>query len=256
MTGAEGELEQEKERKSLEAEQKTSGEQEKDTEDQKAVSGEDVDSPKEESSEEVSDEAEEYDWDAEEDSVDPNYNPFAEDQGDIDLGDAEDEDDTARDILYESAKEYVKKEDAYKDMLFSGLTFIIFGIIGEAYLLLCKLDIIPINYNIVVLSGLAIMFLLFLIGGVVSVVKSARIKTEIPVVQEKTRRIKEWMAENLTQEIVQKWENPEVSQAENDLVIMAHIRSDLMKQYPEEDAAYLEMIAEEYFTEHIQTDED
>ena len=115
---------------------------------------------------------------------------------------------------------------------------------------------IPINYNIVVLSGLAIMFLLFLIGGVVSVVKSARIKTEIPVEQEKTRRIKEWMAENLTQEIVQKWENPEVSQAENDLVIMAHIRSDLMKQYPEEDAAYLEMIAEEYFTEHIQTDED
>ena len=76
------------------------------------------------------------------------------------------------------------------------------------------------------------------------------------VEQEKTRRIKEWMAENLTQEIVQKWENPEVSQAENDLVIMAHIRSDLMKQYPEEDAAYLEMIAEEYFTEHIQTDED
>ena len=106
------------------------------------------------------------------------------------------------------------------------------------------------------LSGLAIMFLLFLIGGVVSVVKSARIKTEIPVEQEKTLRIKEWMAENLTQEIVQKWENPEVSQAENDLVIMAHIRSDLMKQYPEEDAAYLEMIAEEYFTEHIQTDED
>jgi len=25
-----------------------------------------------------------------------------------------------------------------------------------------------------------------------------------------------------------------------------------MKQYPEEDAAYMEMICEEYFTEHIQ----
>ena len=259
LTAAEEDLEQEKERKCLEAEaaeQEASDDEDNDTEDQEAASGEDEDGLEEETSEEASDEAEEYDWDAEEDSADPNYNPFAEDHGDIDLGDAEDEDDTARDILYESAKEYVKKEDAYKDMLFSGLTFIIFGIIGEAYLLLCKLDVIPINYNIVVLSGLAIMFLLFLIGGVVSVVKSARIKTEIPVEQEKTRRIKEWMAENLTQEIVQKWENPEVSQAENDLVIMAHIRSDLMKQYPEEDAAYLEMIAEEYFTEHIQTDED
>ena len=100
------------------------------------------------------------------------------------------------------------------------------------------------------------MFLLFLVGGIVSVVKSSRIKLEIPIEQEKTRKIQEWLAENLTLERVKKWENPEVSQAENDLVIMAHIRSNLMKQYPEEDAAYLEMIAEEYFTEHIQTEED
>ena len=196
-------------------------------------------------------EAEEYDWDAEEDAV-PAHNPFEEDEEDVDLGEEEEEDDTARDILYESAKEYVKKEDAYKDMLFSGLTFILFGIIGEAYLLLCKLNIIPIKYNIVVLSGLAFMFLLFLIGGIVSVVKSSRIKLEIPIEQEKTRKIQEWLAENLTLEIAKKWENPEVSQAENDLVIMAHIRSNLMKQYPEEDAAYMEMICEEYFTEHIQ----
>lgn len=196
-------------------------------------------------------EAEEYDWDAEEDAV-PAHNPFEEDEEDVDLGEEEEEDDTARDILYESAKEYVKKEDAYKDMLFSGLTFILFGIIGEAYLLLCKLNVIPIKYNIVVLSGLALMFLLFLIGGIVSVVKSSRIKLEIPIEQEKTRKIQEWLAENLTLEIVKKWENPEVSQAENDLVIMAHIRSNLMKQYPEEDAAYMEMICEEYFTEHIQ----
>lgn len=196
-------------------------------------------------------EAEEYDWDAEEDAV-PAHNPFEEDEEDVDLGEEEEEDDTARDILYESAKEYVKKEDAYKDMLFSGLTFILFGIIGEAYLLLCKLNVIPIKYNIVVLSGLALMFLLFLIGGIVSVVKSSRIKLEIPIEQEKTRKIQKWLAENLTLEIVKKWENPEVSQAENDLVIMAHIRSNLMKQYPEEDAAYMEMICEEYFTEHIQ----
>ena len=148
LTAAEEDLEQEKERKRLEAEaaeQEASEDEENDTEDTENVSGGDEESPEEETAKDASDEAEEYDWDAEEDSADPNYNPFAEDHGDIDLGDADAEDDTARDILYESAKEYVKKEDAYKDMLFSGLTFIIFGIIGEAYLLLCKLDVIPIN---------------------------------------------------------------------------------------------------------------
>ena len=217
-----------------------------DTEEEPEEAQEDIEEP------ENMAEAEEYDWDAEEEDAVPAHNPFEEDEEDVDLGEEEDEDDTARDILYESAKEYVKKEDAYKDMLFSGLTFILFGVIGEAYLLLCKLNVIPIKYNIVVLSGLALMFLLFLVGGIVSVVKSSRIKLEIPIEQEKTRKIQEWLAENLTLEIVKKWENPEVSQAENDLVIMAHIRSNLMKQYPEEDAAYMEMICEEYFTEHIQ----
>lgn len=248
LTAAEEDRERAKEEKRVKEMEHMEEAEASDTEEEPEKAQEDIEEPEDMA------EAEEYDWDAEEEDAVPAHNPFEEDEEDVDLGEGEeeDEDDTARDILYESAKEYVKKEDAYKDMLFSGLTFILFGVIGEAYLLLCKLNVIPIKYNIVVLSGLALMFLLFLVGGIVSVVKSSRIKLEIPIEQEKTRKIQEWLAENLTLEIVKKWENPEVSQAENDLVIMAHIRSNLMKQYPEEDAAYMEMICEEYFTEHIQ----
>lgn len=246
LTAAEEDRERAKEEKRVKEMEHMEEAEASDTEEEPEEAQEDIEEPEDMA------EAEEYDWDAEEEDAVPAHNPFEEDEEDVDLGEEEDEDDTARDILYESAKEYVKKEDAYKDMLFSGLTFILFGVIGEAYLLLCKLNVIPIKYNIVVLSGLALMFLLFLVGGIVSVVKSSRIKLEIPIEQEKTRKIQEWLAENLTLERVKKWENPEVSQAENDLVIMAHIRSNLMKQYPEEDAAYMEMICEEYFTEHIQ----
>lgn len=246
LTAAEEDRERAKEEKRVKKMEHMEEAEASDTEEEPEEAQEDIEEPEDMA------EAEEYDWDAEEEDAVPAHNPFEEDEEDVDLGEEEEEDDTARDILYESAKEYVKKEDAYKDMLFSGLTFILFGVIGEAYLLLCKLNVIPIKYNIVVLSGLALMFLLFLAGGIVSVVKSSRIKLEIPIEQEKTRKIQEWLAENLTLERVKKWENPEVSQAENDLVIMAHIRSNLMKQYPEEDAAYMEMICEEYFTEHIQ----
>lgn len=246
LTAAEEDRERAKEEKRVKEMEHMEEAEASDTEEEQEEAQEDIEEPEDMA------EAEEYDWDAEEEDAVPAHNPFEKDEEDVDLGEEEEEDDTARDILYESAKEYVKKEDAYKDMLFSGLTFILFGVIGEAYLLLCKLNVIPIKYNIVVLSGLALMFLLFLAGGIVSVVKSSRIKQEIPIEQEKTRKIQEWLAENLTLEIVKKWENPEVSQAENDLVIMAHIRSNLMKQYPEEDAAYMEMICEEYFTEHIQ----
>jgi hypothetical protein len=99
------------------------------------------------------------------------------------------------------------------------------------------------------------MFSLFLIGGIVSVVKAGKVKWEIPLEEKKTKDIKEWLEANLTDEILEKWTDEKVSQAENDLLLMAHIRSSLIKQYPDEDIAYLEMLSEEYFTEKIQTEE-
>ena len=45
---------------------------------------------------------------------------------------------------------------------------------------------------------------------------------------------------------------PEVSEEENDLVVMAHIRASLVSQYPKEDVSYLEMLSEEYFEEKLQ----
>jgi hypothetical protein len=199
-------------------------------------------------------ELEEYDWDAEEQEQEP-VDPFEDDGQEISLGEEEPED-TARDLIYESSKEYVKKEDAYKDMLFSGWTFVIFGIAGYVYLALCKADVIPIEYNIAVFVCITIMFTLFLIGGIVSIVKAGAVKREIPLEKKKTKEIKEWLETSLTDEILDKWRDSKVSQAENDLLLMAHIRSSLMKQYPDEDAAYLEMLSEEYFTENIQTEDE
>lgn len=214
-------------------------------EDSAGEEAEDTDAP-----EESGGELQEYDWDAEEqEEKKPAVDPFADDAEEMELGSGEESDDTPKELLYEPAKEYVKKEDAYKDMLFSGWTFILFGVAGFVYLILCQVDIIPIKYNIAVLVGIALMFALFLIGGIVSLVKSAKLKPQIPLEQEKTRKIKKWLKENLTEEIIEKWTDSRVSEAENDLLLMAHIRASLIKQYPEEDVAYLEMISEEYYTE-------
>lgn len=59
----------------------------------------------------------------------------------------EDIDENPEDLLYASEGNYETKEDAYKDTKYSGITFIVFGILGAVYLALCKLDIIPIKYN-------------------------------------------------------------------------------------------------------------
>lgn len=159
------------------------------------------------------------------------------------------------DLLYTSdKKEYVKCADRYRDMKFSGITFVIFGLIGAVYLVLSKTEMIPIQYNIVVFCIIAALFAGFIIAGVVSMVKAAKIKQLIPEEEERTNAIKNWLDENLTKEMVVEWSDSEVSDGENDLLVTAHIRAILVKEYNEEQKEYLEMIADEYYEEHFVED--
>lgn len=206
---------------------------------------EENDSDEEKSSEE---EPQEYDWDAEEEEVTADS---LFDEGIEGLGSEEDEDGTPKVLLYTPAKEYVKKEDEYKDLKFSGITFIIFGILGLTYLVLCKMDVIPIDYNMLIFIAIAAMFTVFLILGITSMVKSSKVKEQIPVEEETTRNIKAWLKENITDEMIEGWKDADSSEEENDLLIMAHIRAALIKKYAEADVAYLEMLSEDFFTENI-----
>ena len=160
------------------------------------------------------------------------------------------EEDTV-DLLYASnKKEYTKCADKYHDLKLSGITFIVFGLIGGAYLVLSKTEVIPIQYNIVVFCIIATLFAAFLVSGIVSVVKASKMKYLIPEEEERTNAIKGWLDENLTKEMVEGWYDNKVSDGENDLLVTAHIRAMLIKEYKEEPVEYLEMITDEYFEEH------
>ncbi|RKI44283.1 hypothetical protein D7V86_03465 [bacterium D16-51] len=160
------------------------------------------------------------------------------------------EEDTV-DLLYTSnKKEYTKCADKYHDLKLSGITFIVFGLIGGIYLVLSKTEVIPIQYNIVVFCIIATLFAAFIVSGIVSVVKASKMKYLIPEEEERTKSIKEWLDENLTKEMVEGWSDNSASDGENDLLVAAHIRAMLIKEYKEEPVEYLEMITDEYFEEH------
>ena len=159
-------------------------------------------------------------------------------------------DEDSSDLLYTAGgKEYVKKADKYSDMKFSGITFIIFGILGGVYLLLTKLKVIPISYNNYVFCVIAALFLGFIISGVVSFVKAGKIKALIPQEEEKIKEIQGWLKDNITKELLDGWTDSSVSPSENDLLLIAHIQILLRKQFPGEDSSFLEMLADEYYEE-------
>lgn len=152
-------------------------------------------------------------------------------------------------ILYNSSKTYTKKADEYNDVKFSGITFIIFGLAGIAYLVLCKLEIFPLRYNDIVFIILAVMFAGFIAWGIISVFKSGRIKQQISEEEELTGKIKLWMDENITSEMVESWKDPGVSDEENELIVISGLSQSLVDYFKELDTSYLEMVADEYYNE-------
>lgn len=155
-------------------------------------------------------------------------------------------------LLYTAGKkEYVRMKDKYRDIKFSGITFIIFGFLGAIYLILTKLEIIPISYNIFVFCVLSVLFAAFIISGIVSCIKSLKYKRLIPEEEEKTLEMNNWLKENLTKEMVEKWSDSSASAGENDLLITAHIRTLLAKEFPVEPVGFLEILADEYYEEHF-----
>ena len=198
-------------------------------------------------------------WETEADAEDGDEFSTMMSEGDDASGDEDTEDDTffsgetedTAELLHASSKkEYVKKADKYRDMKFSGITFILFGFLGILYLVLCKTEVIPIEYNIFVFCVIAVLFASFFIYGIVSLAKSGKIKALIQEEEDKTRSINEWLDGNLTREMIEGWSDSNVSDGENDLLIAAHIRTMLMKEYPAESPEYVEMIADEYYEEH------
>ncbi len=158
---------------------------------------------------------------------------------------------TPEGILNNSSKTYTKKADEYKDTRTSGITFIIFGLIGIAYLVLCKLEILPLTYNEIVFVLLLCMFAFFIAGGFASVIKSGKIKGQISEEEELTKKIKLWLDENITSEIIGSWKDANVPDEENELIVISKIGAMLSGYYTELDTSYLEMVADEYFNEKI-----
>lgn len=212
-----------------------------------------ADTEEEEPYEEEQEVEEEYNWDEEEEEQDTEENVFdAEDElqqkADNLLLSKEAQEDP-EEILYTASEEFIPKADEYKDLKFTGLTFLIFSVLGWAFLGLCQFGVLPLHYNTFALVVVILVFAIFFTIGITSFVKAGRVKLEIPEEEEKTAEILSWLREELSQDIIDSWKDPNASDEENDLLVTSHIRASLMRKYPEEVVSYLEYLTERYFNE-------
>lgn len=212
---------------------------------------EDEDMDDEDLPEEDQEEEKEYDWDSEDDEEEE---PYVETEEDFEkaeqIVDEDAIDENSKHLLHSENENYISKEEEYKDYKFSGITFIVFTVLGAVFLTLSKTKVIPFQYNNIVFGFICAVFVFFLIVGIRSVVKASKIKLLIPEEQAKSADILEWLENNITEEVIDGWKSEDVSEMENDIVIASHIKTALVKKYPEESVNYLEYLADKYYADN------
>jgi len=175
----------------------------------------------------------------------------ASESGEESLFDEDVEEETVELLYNREGKEFVKKSEKYKDVKFSGYTLIIFGILGGVYLVLTRLKVIPLSYDMLLLWILGALFAGFLVAGIVSLVKAGRIKREIPAEEKEMEAISQWLEENITEDRLAGWKDESVSDMENDLLITAKFHRYVFEQFPEKDKAMIERLVDEYYEENF-----
>lgn len=190
---------------------------------------------------------EEYDWDAEDEVQEEDV---SEQEDETESESSEEESQTG----FVSNTMYAKKSDEYKDLKFSGFTFIFFGVLGIVYLVLCKLEIIGLTYSVPIFIVLVLMFVVFIGVGVHSLIRSGRVKALIGDEEALTKKVEEAMASIMTQELIDSLYVEDATEEENYLALSEEVKGRIAEQFGTKDLTetYIDQLIDEYYSEHYE----
>ncbi len=156
-------------------------------------------------------------------------------------------------------KTYVKKADKYEDVRSSSATMLIVGMLGIIFIILSLTKVINIPFSVTTAwlfyTIMSVVFVAFVIGGIVSYFKAVKLKDEAVVEDKKIDEINAWAKDNLTIDVVDSGldlnESVEIlyfSRAEK-------IKNTLMLQFEDVDEGLIDLLTENIYTKLYEDDE-
>lgn len=99
-----------------------------------------------------------------------------------------------------------KTQAKYKNNMESAFSLLFIGILGVVVLILLDLDIIKLSFSsvtkIMMNIVMGIVFVIFIITGIVSYISANKLKTDIVLEADTTDKIKDYFNSNITKEII------------------------------------------------------
>jgi hypothetical protein len=144
--------------------------------------------------------------------------------------------------------EYIMKADQYKDLTSTVFTFVLFGVAGLIVVFLNIAGIINILNGWFAEIILGALCLFFLYIGFSTHKKAKKVKEEIAAENKRTEEINQWLKENITEEFFKIHKNDSISEELNYIRNTELIHEMLVKEFGEQNPAYLDRLIEEYYS--------
>lgn len=151
----------------------------------------------------------------------------------------------------ESSSVYVKKKDKYTDLKFSGISFIIFSLIGAGLLAANYLEYINM-FNTFSSFIMAIVFLIFLCVGITSLLRAKKMKNLVSQEEKVSDEILLWIEENITDEWIDTLVDSEESDENNYFHAHGAMCQRAAEQFPLLNANYIDQLMDERYNEYCE----
>lgn len=150
----------------------------------------------------------------------------------------------------ESSTVYVNKKDTYSDFKFSGISFIVFALIGYLFALLNAFKVLTLfnTYSVIVLT---VVFTIFLIIGISSIRKANSIKNLVSEEENVLEEVESYIKEHFTDEYFDTLpSDPSLSDEENYLFITDRLKEELSEAFPLFSRGYIDQLVDERYGEY------
>ena len=159
------------------------------------------------------------------------------------------------DLRTEASTVYVNKKDTYSDFKFSGISFIVFAVLGYLFALLNGLGVFTIfnTFSVIVLT---IVFTVFIIIGISSIHKANSIKTLVSEEENVLEDVENYIAEHFTDDYFASLPSDEsLSAEENFLMITDRLKDELTEAFPLFSRGYIDQLVDERYGEYLDSKE-
>ncbi|WOO37132.1 hypothetical protein R2R35_01155 [Anaerocolumna sp. AGMB13020] len=157
---------------------------------------------------------------------------------------------SARPAVAESAT-YIKKEEQYRDLSSSAVTFLVVSVLGLVGVVLNALGVITIISGLLSYLVMSAVFIAFFIIGITTYSKSKKVEKEISDENKLTDAIIDWLDSTLTEEMVNGFANDSAAAEVQFLQKLEKMKALVVTQFGEMDDKYLDRLTEEYYNDHF-----